>query len=325
MPDKTDNPGRKVIISIGGNAIIRRGGTGAIEEQFANTESACRAIAGIAASGAPIIITHGNGPIVGNIVIRNEAARDQIPPMPLYICDADSEGGMGFMIQLSLYNRLVKAHNIRDVVAVVTQVVVDPADMAFSRPTKPVGPYYSAEEAKELTASNGWIMAEGAGGEGFRRVVPSPRPLRVVESGVIGALSERGVIVIAAGGGGVPVLEGPDGTLKGVDAVVDKDLTTALLAGVVSAELFINLTEIDMVYERFGTPEARGLGVGRALLDAAEAWGRQRGCAAASLYVTAGNSAAEELYRSAGYEPTGVCEPLRAGSSLECVQLAKEL
>jgi carbamate kinase len=259
MPEKLDNSGRKVIISIGGNAIIRRGGTGAIEEQFANTESACRAIAGIAASGASIIITHGNGPIVGNIIIRNEAARDTLPPMPLYICDADSEGGIGFMIQQSLYNQFIKAGVTREVVAVVTQVVVDPADAAFSRPTKPIGPYYTVEEAKELVASNGWIMAEEAGGEGFRRVVPSPKPARVVESGVIAGLSERGVVVIAAGGGGVPVFEAPDGTLKGVDAVVDKDSTTALLAGDVGAELFINLTEVDMVYERFGTPEARPL------------------------------------------------------------------
>ncbi len=146
----------RVIISIGGNAIIRRDNTGAIEEQFRNTESACKYIARVAASGGAVIITHGNGPVVGNIIIRNEAARDQIPPMPLYICDADSEGGMGFMIQLSLYNQLVKAHNIRDVVAVVTQVVVDPTDEAFSRPTKAIGPYYTEAEARSLEASWGW-------------------------------------------------------------------------------------------------------------------------------------------------------------------------
>lgn len=258
----------RVIISIGGNAIIRRDGTGAIEEQFRNTELACKYIAGIAASGGAVILTHGNGPVVGNIVIRNEAAKDQVPPMPLYICDADSEGGMGFMIQLSLYNQLVKAHDIRDVVAVVTQVVVDPKDEAFLRPTKPIGPYYTEAEARGLEASRGWTMAAGggeAGGEGegglrrFRRVVPSPRPVRIVESSVIKRLSDQGVIVIAAGGGGVPVLEREDGTLEGVDAVVDKDLATSLLAREARSELFINLTEVDMVYEGFGTPGARGL------------------------------------------------------------------
>jgi carbamate kinase len=253
-----DNSGRKVIISIGGNAIIRRGGTGAIEEQFANTESACRAIAGIAASGAEIIITHGNGPIVGNIIIRNEAARDTLPPMPLYICDADSEGGIGFMIQQSLYNQFIKAGVKRDVVAVVTQVVVDPTDEAFLKPTKPVGPYYTEAEARGLEAGSGWTMVR-VDSMGFRRVVPSPRPVRVVESSVIKRLSDQGVIVIAAGGGGVPVVERADGTLKGVDAVVDKDLTTSLLAREAGSELFINLTEVDMVYEGFGTPGARGL------------------------------------------------------------------
>ncbi len=261
MPDKFDNSGRKVVISIGGNAIVRRGGTGAIDEQFGNIGSACKAIAGIAATGARIIITHGNGPVVGNIVIRNEVARDTVAPMPLYIAGADSEGGIGFMLQLSLYNAFVKAGVERKVVAVVTQVVVDPKDPAFSEPTKPIGPYYSAGEAVELRASHGWVMTEvtggGEGAKGFRRVVPSPKPVRVVESGVIGELSDSGVIVIAAGGGGVPVFEEADGTLKGVDAVVDKDSTTVLLAGAASAELFINLTEVDMLYRGFGSPDAK--------------------------------------------------------------------
>jgi carbamate kinase len=267
LPEKSDNSGRKVIISIGGNAIIRRGGTGAIDEQFANTESACSAIAGIAATGARIIITHGNGPVVGNIIIRNEAAKDTLPPMPLYICDADSEGGIGFMIQQSLYNRFIEAGVKREVVAVVTQVVVDPADAAFSAPAKPIGPYYDAEGAASMEAANGWVMAEapgeagviGGGPKRFRRVVASPKPLRVVEAGVINSLSASGVVVIAAGGGGVPVIEEAGGRLKGVEAVVDKDSTTALLARSSSAELFINLTEVDMLYVGFGTPSAKPL------------------------------------------------------------------
>ncbi|MEE9613325.1 MAG: carbamate kinase [Thermodesulfobacteriota bacterium] len=255
--------GKKVIVSLGGNAIIRRGETGTVEEQFENTGKACEYMARMAAEGRSVIITHGNGPIVGNILIRNEAMKEKLPPMPLYICDADSEGGIGFMIQQTLHNRLRKAHMLEDVVTVVTQVVVDRNDPAFSDPTKPIGPYYTIEEAEELTRNAGgvgWSMVEDAGRNGaYRRVVPSPRPMRVVEAAVIKKLAETGTIVIAAGGGGVPVTEDPDGTLTGVDAVIDKDLATSTLAREVGAELFINLTEIDMVYLGFGTPEQKGI------------------------------------------------------------------
>lgn len=239
------------IISLGGNAIIRRGESGTIEEQFANAERAAACIAGLAAKG-PVIVTHGNGPIVGNILIQNEAARDAVPPMPLYICDADSEGGIGFMIQQTLHNELRKNHSIEDVVAVVTQVVVDPADSAFNNPTKPVGPYFSDEDAERLIKDRGWEMAEAPDG-GYRRVVPSPRPIKIIESKVIRDLALSGVVVIAAGGGGVPVVEATDGTLKGIDAVVDKDLATSLLGREVGAKLFIDLTDVDQVCLDYGT------------------------------------------------------------------------
>lgn len=244
----------KIIFSIGGNALIRRGEAGTIEEQFENAEAACSAVARLSSKGGAIIITHGNGPIVGNIIIRGEAARDKVPPMPLYIDDADSEGGIGFMIQQTIYNRLKKLNKHIDVVTVVTQVVVDAGDAAFGHPTKPVGPFYSREEALTLEKEKGWRVVEDSQ-RGFRRVVPSPRPLRVVEAGVIKKLSESGVIVIAAGGGGVPVVEKADGTLRGVDAVVDKDLATSLLARETGAEVFINLTQIECVYINFGKPD----------------------------------------------------------------------
>ncbi|MBI5587404.1 MAG: carbamate kinase [Deltaproteobacteria bacterium] len=248
----------KIVVSLGGNAIVRRGGSGTIEEQFANAGAACACVARIASGGSSVIITHGNGPIVGNLVIQNESAKNTVPPMPLYICDADSEGAIGFVIQQTLYNRLHKIHRIKEVVAVVTQVVVNPKDAAFGDPSKPVGPFYSKEEAEILSVSKGWAMKEDSF-RGYRRVVPSPRPMRIVEAGVIGRLAEEGVVVIAAGGGGVPVVEDGEGMLSGIDAVVDKDLSTAILAVETKAKLIINLTQTDMVYLNFGKPGERGI------------------------------------------------------------------
>ncbi len=248
---------RFCIISLGGNAIIRRGEKGTIEEQFAHTDACMRQISKMIKAGYSVVITHGNGPIVGNIVMRNESARNTVPPMPLYICDADSEGGIGFMIQQTLYNRLRRLDTPRDVVTVITQVVVDKNDPAFLHPTKPIGPFYTAEEAATLESTKGWRLSEDSG-RGYRRVVPSPRPVRIVEAGVIKRLALDGVIVIAAGGGGVPVTEAGE-DLRGVDAVIDKDLSTSLLARDIGAERFINLTQVDMVYLNFGKKDQRGL------------------------------------------------------------------
>ncbi len=248
----------KIVVSLGGNAIVRRGGTGTIEEQFENARAACAYVAELVSGGASVIITHGNGPVVGNLVIQNESAKNAVPPMPLYICDADSVGAIGFVIQQTLYNRLHKIHRIKEVVTVVTQVVVDPEDPAFLDPSKPVGPFYTREEAVSLSASNGWVMKEDSL-RGFRRVVPSPRPRRIVEAGVIAKLAEAGVVVIAAGGGGVPVVEDEDGMLRGIDAVIDKDLSTALLAVETKARRIINLTQTEMVYLNYGRPGETGL------------------------------------------------------------------
>lgn len=245
-----------IIVSIGGNAIIKRGERGLIEEQFENLRKASAFIAALSRSGRGIIITHGNGPIVGNIIIRNEAAKNVVAPMPLYICDADSEGGIGFMVQQSIYNQLNRTHGIRDVAAVVTQVVVDRDDTAFKNPSKPVGPYYTKEEAENLQKTRGWAVVEDSH-RGWRRVVPSPRPKRIVESAVVKRMASQGVIVIAAGGGGVPVVEDDKGFLSGVDAVIDKDLATSLLGKDVKAAEFINLTQIDRVYINFGKPEEK--------------------------------------------------------------------
>jgi len=245
---------KKVIVSIGGNALIKRGESGTIEEQFHNAKAACATVSKLLAEGLGVIITHGNGPVVGNIVVRNEAVKEFIPPMPLYISDADSEGGLGFMIQQTIYNEFIRAGLKAEVVTLVTQVVVDPLDPAFKAPAKPVGPYYTEAEARGLRETKGWVMREEKG-RGIRRVVPSPRPMRIIEAGVIRGLSARGVVVIAAGGGGVPVVEAQDKTLKGIDAVVDKDLSTTLLAREAGVAYILNLTSIDSVYLNLGGPD----------------------------------------------------------------------
>ncbi|MBI5560455.1 MAG: carbamate kinase [Deltaproteobacteria bacterium] len=246
------------IISLGGNVIIRRHEKGTVEEQFENTRVSCAFIARAIADGENIVITHGNGPIVGNILLRNEAMKENIPPMPLYICDADSEGGIGFMVQQTLYNELLRTGKVKDIVTVVTQVVVDPSDPAFKNPTKPIGPYYTEGDAKRIAREKGWAVKEDSH-RGWRRFVASPKPRKVIESNIIKKLSDDGVIVIAAGGGGIPVVENPDSTLSGVDCVIDKDLATSVLAKEIGAGVFINLTQTDMVYLNFGKPGQKGI------------------------------------------------------------------
>ena len=252
------NPPALWIVSLGGNALLRRGERGTAEEQLANVRACMEGVAHLLAGGHNVVITHGNGPVVGNLVLQNEAARNTGPPMPLYICDADSEGGIGFMVQQTLYNHLRRLRPPPPVVALITQVVVDPDDPAFDRPTKPIGPYYSPDEAAELERERGWRVADDAG-RGYRRVVPSPRPLRVVEAEVVGHLAAAGVVVIAAGGGGVPVVEDAEGNLRGVDAVVDKDRTTAVLGLQLGAEAVLTLTSVDRAYRDFGSPDGRGI------------------------------------------------------------------
>ncbi len=249
---------RLCVVSLGGNALIRRGEEGTIEEQFAHTRACTSQLSRMVRDGFRIVITHGNGPIVGNIVIRNEAAKNTVPPMPLYICDADSEGGIGYMIQQTLYNSLRGIREVRGVVTVITQVVVDKKDRAFEIPSKPIGPFYTEDEAAELEKSRGWILREDSG-RGYRRVVPSPRPKKIIETEVIRQLTQSGVITIAAGGGGVPVVELASGDLQGVDAVVDKDLASSLLAMDLGAECFINLTQVDNVYLDYGRAGQRAL------------------------------------------------------------------
>jgi carbamate kinase len=240
------------VIALGGNAILPAGKAGTIYEQFAITRGMMARIAKLIASGRNVVITHGNGPIVGNIVLRNEALRDSIPPMPLGICVADSQGGMGYMIQQVLRNALVKEGLERDVVTLVTQVRISPDDPALENPTKPIGPFYTAEQAKALQEENGWDIVEDSH-RGYRRVVPSPRPIEIIEENVVKRLLENGTIVITVGGGGIPVIV-DHGTLDGVEAVVDKDYAASVLARDLAADRMVVVTDVDAVYENYGTP-----------------------------------------------------------------------
>ncbi len=249
------------VIALGGNAIIPTTGSGTIEEQRELTATSMRQVADLILGGRRVIITHGNGPIVGNIVERNEAVKDRIPPMPLDVCGADSQGGIGYMIQQSLRNELVACGAPREVVAVVSQVVVAPDDGAFDHPTKPIGPFYGETDAAGLMRDKGWKMVMDAN-RGWRRVVPSPRPLEIIEAQTISNLLKAGTVVIAVGGGGVPVVR-RDGRLVGVEAVVDKDRASAVLAKMVGAERLIILTSVPEVYVRFGMPDQRALGTVR--------------------------------------------------------------
>ncbi len=245
------------VIALGGNAIIPAGGKGTIEEQRSLTADSMSQVAGLISEGRRVILTHGNGPIVGNILERNEAVKDRIPPMPLDVCGADSQGGIGYMIQQSLRNALKVKGLAKDCVSLVSQVKVSRDDMAFNNPTKPIGPFYRRDEAERMRKDKGWTIREDAE-RGYRRVVPSPQPLEIVESGIISDLLEKGYVVIAVGGGGIPVVEN-NGDLVGVEAVIDKDRAAAILGAGVNAERLIILTDVERVYQNFGEPDKKPL------------------------------------------------------------------
>jgi len=249
---------KSILITLGGNAILPARGTGTFDEQSAITRLTMQPIAQLIRDGVQVVLSHGNGPIVGNILIRNEAARDQIPPMPLDVCGADSQGGIGYMMQQALQNELQRVSVDRTAVTVVTQVVVDERDPAFRRPTKPIGPFYSQDRARLLAKEKGWTVVEDAG-RGWRRVVPSPRPLEVVEIAAIRKLVADGAIAIAAGGGGIPVARQWDGSLHGVEAVIDKDLASSLLARLLGCETLCIITGVDRVALHYGKPDQREL------------------------------------------------------------------
>lgn len=251
---------RSAVIAIGGNALIRDGQRGSIAEQFENAVETAGHIAALVADGWRVVVTHGNGPQVGFILLRSELVGNSspIPRLSLDMSVADSQGGIGHILGNALLNEL-GSRGIRDQVAcVLTHVVVDERDPAFTDPTKPIGPAYSAEEAETKRTVEGWSMVEDSG-RGFRRIVPSPHPLRIVETEQIRALVEAGFVVIAAGGGGIPVVETEPAGYRGVEAVIDKDLASALLAASLGIPLLVLSTGVERVAIHFRQPDERFL------------------------------------------------------------------
>jgi len=244
---------KKVLVALGGNAILKHKEKGTAEEQFENVKRTCKHLVKLIKSGYKLAITHGNGPQVGGILLKNERSKDILPPMPLDICGAQSQGMIGYMLQQSMRNELKKANINTPVVSLITQTIVDKNDKAFKNPTKPIGPFYTASEAEKLRKEKRWTIIEDSG-RGFRRVVPSPQPKEIVEKDAIKTLFESGAIVIAAGGGGVPVIVKEDGSLEGVIAVIDKDLGAQIFASDMGTEILLMLTDVEKVALNYGKP-----------------------------------------------------------------------
>lgn len=243
---------RLAVIAIGGNSITKAGQVGTIKEQFENSAETAEQVAAIIARGWDVVLTHGNGPQVGNVLMRVELAAPQVYTLPLDTCDSDTQGGMGYMLQQVLGNALQRRGINRPVATVITQVLVDENDPAFKNPTKPIGPFYSQAEAERRKLERGWDIVEDVG-RGWRRVVPSPKPLELIEEEVIRRCIHSGIILIACGGGGIPVAH-RDNQLYGVEAVIDKDRASALLAEKMGADLFLISTGVEKVSLNYRKP-----------------------------------------------------------------------
>ena len=246
---------RKIaVIAFGGNAILPKDQKGLQKEQLNNAKKAASLMIHVVKKGYDLIIVHGNGPQVGNLLIQMEEAVNKIPPFTLEVCDAMTEGSMGFMLEQAIINELRKNSVDKEVATLITQVIVDKNDPAFENPTKPVGPFYSQYRAQMLMREKRWAMTEDAG-RGFRKVVPSPKPIDIVPKRVLHDLVHSGKIVIAAGGGGIPIIINGRGLFEGVEAVIDKDYASSLIAREIKADLFVILTNVPRVSLNFGKPD----------------------------------------------------------------------
>ena len=241
-----------VVIALGGNAMLKRGQKGTMEEQYNNVKETVSKIADLIQKGYKIVLTHGNGPQVGATLLRHEAAKSIVPPFPLDVCGAETQGFIGYMVQQALRNEL-KARGVdKFVVTVITRVIVDKHDSAFQNPTKPIGPFYSKDEASKLKEQKPELTIREDAGRGFRRVVPSPDPKIIAERTAIRALIDAGFVVVACGGGGIPIIE-DESQAVGVEAVIDKDLAAQRLATLIGAHTLIVLTDVEAAYLNYGT------------------------------------------------------------------------
>ncbi len=251
---------KTMLVALGGNAINKPDEEGNILQQFKHSEETFDQLTDILVTHPhyQFIITHGNGPQIGNIILRSEYSSSYIYPLPLDVCVSDSEGGMGYMFQQTFYNKLKEKRIDQEVVAIVTQTLVDKDDPAFEKPSKPVGRFYGADEAEKLREERGWIIEEDSG-RGYRRMIPSPLPLEIIEMKAVQKLVEQGFHLIAAGGGGVPVFRDDQGYLHGVEAVVDKDLASSIIARCLKVDLFVIITAVEKVYLHYNTPRQKPL------------------------------------------------------------------
>ena len=254
MPETAE----KILVAIGGNAIHPTRRPGTVEQQIEFAVKTGNALLPLLQADNQLIITHGNGPVVGKILLRQVLARETVPPMSMDVCVAHSQGGIAYLLMQNLENALRSVGNNRHVVCLLTQVEVDADDPAFSNPTKPVGFFYKENEAQDIQQKLGWTMKEDAG-RGWRYVVPSPQPKHIVDISLIETIANSGAVVIAGGGGGIPVVRNADGTRHGVEAVIDKDLSSALMANVLGIDTMMVLTAVDRVYIDFGKPTQRAL------------------------------------------------------------------
>lgn len=252
------NIAKTFVVALGGNSLLRKGEKGTIEEQYSLLWETSEQLVELLTGENRVVITHGNGPQVGNLLLAVEAARDIVPPLPLDICGAATEGFMGHMIQQVLANRLREAGLKHNITTVITQVIVDANDFAFKKPTKPIGPFYDLSEAEKLRRERGWQMIEDSA-RGYRRVVPSPKPLEIQQARIIKSMLDAGEIVIAIGGGGIPSVRESNGHLWSVEAVIDKDYASSRLAIEIGADVFIILTAVEKVFRDFGLPSQKGL------------------------------------------------------------------
>lgn len=248
----------KAVIAIGGNALVEPGGSGDIHEQFARSRIVAEPLADLVEQGWQVTVTHGNGPQVGSIMMRVEVSSKDVYPIDLGLAVANTQAGMGYMIAQTWRNELRHRGDDRFCVVIVTTVLVDRHDPAFENPTKPIGPFLDEPTARRHESEDGWSIIEDAG-RGYRRVVPSPRPLRISQISTIKKLVNMGELVIAGGGGGIPVIENDVGDLEGVEAVIDKDHTSAIIAAEVEADVLVLVTGVEYVYINFGKPNQEAL------------------------------------------------------------------
>lgn len=248
---------KKIVVALGGNAILQAGQKGTFENQYENVKTSTKFLAKLIQEGHKLVITHGNGPQVGNILLQNEEAKDVVPALPLDVLNGQSQGFIGYMMVQALETELKSLGVDVPVVNLLTRVEVSKDDPDFKEPSKPIGPFYSKEESDKLAAEKGWKMIEDSN-RGYRRVVPSPEPLKIHEAQTIKDLSDAGSVVIACGGGGIPVTSA-NGDIEGIEAVIDKDRSGYKLAEEVEADVFMILTDVDNVYVNFGTPDQKAL------------------------------------------------------------------